>query len=483
MTYNNRKGATIAIILWIAVLIVACDNRNDSTGLSIIPDYSKVEIETHELPLTYRTVSANVSGQVSQDAGMTWNSIYVRSSYSYLGYIPNQEYGEVRTEYLTQLYVPEGFKFSETPINHKVDSAFITLYYDQFTGDKLQPMQVEAYKLSKPLPHRRYSVGDVSGYLSDVKLGEQSYTAERGNDTINKKRVVQIPLDLLHPGIGQELYDKSRNGDPIFSSQEKFSEYFPGIYLRSSAGKGNVLKVSKTALSLYYQYKDTLYKKDGFTIDTIIENTHIQELAHTSEVPQLSRYGNSGLDRLLTSSGEYTYIKSPAGVFTEITIPTAQISRMLKAETGYTKQLNATPLTIVGEANEQGVYALPIPEYLLLLPKDSLQSFFEKEHTELNEPYTTYIGASNISGSSSYTFGNISTLILQHIKAHPDEDLKVVIVPIDRTQATSNGRQGAGVSSSISNEVLPSAIKFKTDLETNKRFKVYITKRRSGSPI
>lgn len=484
MIYNRRRVGT-ALILGIAALLGACDSRNDSVGVSVVPDYTKFEVEEHELPLEYATISANVDGAAVSEGDITWNNIYVRSSYSYLGHIPNPEYGGIRTEYMTQLYVPAGFKFRETPLNHKIDSTFITLYYEQFTGDKQQPMQVEAYKLAKSLPHSKYSMGDVSEYLSDIKLGEQSYIAERGTDTIGGMRVVQIPLDELHPNIGQELYDKSRRNDPIFASQESFTKYFPGIYLTSSAGKGNVLKISKTALSFYYQYNDTVYKKDGTTIDTIKVSTHIQELSHTSEVPQISRYGNDSLDELLSKAarGEYTYVKSPAGVFTEITVPTTQIAKLLKEEPGFVKQLNATPLTIVGEANAQGTYSLTTPDYLLLLPKDSLQSFFEKEHTELNAPYTTYIGSSNISGATSYTFGNISTVITEHIKAHPDTDLKIVIVPIERTVATDNRRQNTGVSSSISNEVLPSAVKFKTNSKTNKHFKVYITKRRSGSPF
>lgn len=480
----NTKVA-IALIGGLVVILASCDKRTDSVGLSVVPDYTKVVTEEHELPLSYSTISANIKGEAVKEEGMTWNNIYVHSSYSYLGHIPNPEYGGIRTEYLTQLYVPKGFKFRETPLDHKVDSTFITLYYGEYTGDKQQPMQVEAYKLAKPLPSSRYSVGDVAGYVSGVKLGEQSYIPERGTDTISGSKVVQIPMDELHPGFGQQIYDMSRAGDPIFSSQENFTKFFPGIYLTSSAGEGNVLRISKTALSFYYQYKDTVYKKDGTTIDTIKISTHIQELSHTSEVPQVSRYGNESLDELMARAvrGDFAYIKAPAGVFTEVTIPTKKIAELLKEESGYVKQLNATPLTIVGEANEQGTYALTTPDYLLLLPKDSLQSFFEKENTEINAPYTTYVGASNLSGATTYTFGNISALISEHIKAHPNEDLRVVIVPITRTLANDNRGQSTGLSSSISNEVLPSAVKFKTDSENNRSFKVYITKRKSGSPF
>ena len=480
---------TALCIIAISATITACDNRADEVGASVFPEYSKVTAETFSVPLSYNTISAgSLGGQLTSvvtEDGMTLNNIYVNSSYAYLGSIPNEEYGEVKSEYLTQLHVPAGFKFAEDPFQNKIDSVFVLLYYSEYAGDGSQPMEAEAYQITRPLPAEdAYSIGDITPYITGArKLGEVSYTAAKGNGTVGTNHLIKIPVDTA---FGQMIYDMSRSDDPAFASQEAFDKFFAGIYLKNGAGKGSVLRVARTSLAMYYQAPNPNYDPNKPVEGVTEYRTMVQELSHTGEVPQTSRYGNYDLSRLIGTPEEhdgYAFVKSPAGVFAEITIPTTQIATLMAAEEGYEKTLNSAPLTIVAEPGAENIYRLNAPSDLLLLPKDSVQGFFEREYTELNARFSSFVSSTAIAGSATYTFGNIAPLLVAHIEAKPAEDLKVLVIPIERTLSgiSSSGSSTGDLSSSISNQILPAAVKIETGNELNRSLSIYITKKKKGS--
>lgn len=490
-TLLNTIGVALSSAL-LSLSFSSCDKRDNASGISVIPDYTKLTAERTNLPLSYSSISAgSLGGRLTSETtedGMTLNNVFVNSSYAYLGSIPNEDYGEVKSEYISQLYVPSGFKFAQEVKDNRIDSLFITLYYNSYTGDGKQPMQVKAFRIKHPLPDGdHYSIGDISKYIDDAELlGEVSYIASSGNSSAGENMsTIRIPLSR---SLGQELYDKSKSGDPVFASQAAFDRYFSGIYFSNGAGKGSILRISRTALTFYFQTKNPRYTQENASKETPEWITTIQELSHTNEVPQASRYGNYDLEKITGSAealGGYAYVKAPAGVFTEVTIPTTRLVSLLKEEPGYVKELNAAPLTIVGEGDKDSDYLLSAPQNLILLPRDSVQRFFEKEYTELNTRMTAYVSATTIHGSATYSFGNIAPLLLEHLKAKPGEDLRVVLIPIERTVRNSQPYGGvsgpAEISSSVSNQILPAAVRFATKGEINKELPIVITKRKEGA--
>lgn len=465
----------------------ACNKPTDNVGHALLPEYNKLKVQTEEFQITYHTIYADPSRGADARGGkedkFSNNSIYVSSHYAYLGSIPNQQFGGIRSEYMTQFYVPAGFKFVETPHEEKIDSAFVTLYYRDFTGDGKQPMQVEIYKLKKEIPSTKYSQKNPTEFMGE-KIGEQSYVAEKGTGRANNgEYVVRIPLSDSQKDFIQDFYQKSKNNDQVFASQKNFNAYFPGIYLRNTAGKGSILRISRTALTFYYRVQKTLVRPSTGLQDSVGYVTRAQELSHTTEVPQASFFGNYDLDRLVEESkeGKVGYIKAPAGVFTELTLPTRRIAETLKGKAGEERRrLNSFPLILVGEQNDPNEYFLTAPATLLLLPKDSLSRFFEKEKTDLDAPLSTYISKTAVLGVASYNFGNIAPLIQAHIAKNPQEDLKVVLVPIERT---TNSTPTGESTTSIVNQVFPAAVRFKAQDGKNGKIEAVIESRKSGSPF
>lgn len=472
-----------SLLVGVCLLLVSCEDRSNTLGVGMMPDYTQFKSFDTTFDLSYRTISADMKGTGSTTSGTQYNRMYVSSNYGYIGRIPNQEFGGIETEYLTQMYCPEGFLFRDQPVDNRIDSAFLTLYYDGYSGYGKDLVEVAAYRLDKPLPgNSKYSLESISDYYTrgeSKELGRASFMAVTGTPHEGKGTWVRIPIARE---IGQDFYDKSVAGSEVFRSQAAFDQYFPGVYFRVSAGTGSVIRVVRTALTFCYRKEQMLKRRSTGKVDSLAYVPAIQELSHTNEVPQLSRFANMGLGELMAPGSDYAYIKSPAGVLAEITIPTREIKKKLdEAPKGSVRVLASAPFAISGENRQLSEYQLVYPTSLVLMPRDSVAHFFESELTDADSPFTTYVSRQAIQGSSTYTFGNISALISKHIEKKPDEDLRVVVVPVQYV-APEQQQSGAVSPSSVTNLVLPSTLKIKMDGKNNK-LRVYINERKEGSPF
>ena len=85
-----------------------------------------------------------------------------------------------------------------------------------------------------------------------------------------------------------------------------------------------------------------------------------------------------GLERLV-SDDNCTYLKAPAGIFTEVTLPVEEI---MQDNTSLDYLLSVSmSFERLNSLNPNDKYNFAAPSTILLLPKDSLYSFFEKEKT------------------------------------------------------------------------------------------------------
>lgn len=493
-------------------VLTSCQDQNNTLGLEHLPEYTQSKSLTEHLPVSYHTLVndrdlGGADGRGKELPEVVYNNIYVSSSYGYVGTIPNKEYGGITCDYLTQVRCPAGFTFGEEPLDHKVDSAFVAIYYTGYTGNGDAPLEISAYKLKKPLERAnyKYSIGDISAYSDERELlGQTTFTASKGDGVIQSPKMPYILIPLSRD-MGQEFYDLARAGSPHFQSQAAFDQYFPGMHLKISAGAGSVLQVAGTSLVFYYSVKAKVKEKnkEGKEIETEKVVARAQEMVHTSEVPQVARFANEGLDRLLqkveSEGSAYSFIKSPAGVITEVVLPIAQIEKMLAgAPNGATRQLNSIHYALkginqvmeLGAKEEDTTYALTSPSHLLLLPKDSLATFFSKELTPLIRPYTAFLSNRSSSTSLTYDFGNIASVVTKHMedKANRGKDLHLCVVPVEvATSSGSSGGQsssgGESTLSTVSHLVLPAAMKIAKKDDANSTIKVTIIERKVGSPF
>ena len=169
----------------------------------------------------------------------------------------------------------------------------------------------------------------------------------------------------------------------------------------------------------------------------------------TPEVIQINQIQNKN-DILLQDNAEFTYIKSPAGVYTEVEFPLTE-----KADKINNQALNLAKFKVTALPDEDADrrYKLTPSPYLLLVNKDDLKDFFEQRKVPDN---VTSFYAQLDQTTYTYDFGNLSPMI-NHYKKENDnkiKDLTYVLVPIDVTISNINNQ---ATITAVYNQMTPTA--------------------------
>ena len=146
---------------------------------------------------------------------------------------------------------------------------------------------------------------------------------------------------------------------------------------------------------------------------------------------------NTRLQQLANETG-HTYLKTPAGLFTQLTIPMSDIM----AGHG-NDSVNSAKIILYRQNNtSESAYHFNIPKNLVMLPSDSLQSFFANNRIPDNK--TSFLATYN-STTNSYVFNNISGIVNLFMRHTNSANWgKVVVVPVELqtvTQGTGNNQQ------------------------------------------
>lgn len=417
-----------------AGLLTGC-NDPGLLGGTIQPDGDKVNVKVDSFLITSSTIKVD--------------SIYSKSSNGTLGQFYDPQFGEYKSDFICQFYCKEGFEFSRKPIDSKIDSVKFFVYWGSYVGDSLSPMKAEVYPVVKSLDNNYYSNIDPTKY-ADMKmvLGGETYTTY---DVKNSKGRDSVAI-ALKPEIGQRIYDETIKNPSSFVNQEAFNEFFPGLYITNTYGMGSVVEIDQSILLIYYQYQDTTKASDGK--DSTFVTTGVEQFRVTDEVIQMNRMSSFGLEELLQPNDEYTYLKSPAGVCTRFVIPAEDIFGKVGD-----RVVNNMPFSVKIMPQQDWKYAVDPSKdkncNLLLLPEDSLNVFFEKNGTE--DKTTAYL-ASNV--NNTYDFKNIARLLKIHKEKSPNEDLRIVVVPVAVNNSTGSG------TTTVRNYQKPAGFTLRKDPET-----------------
>ena len=423
-------------------ILGGCNDELSEVGSSIQPDGDKSFVYVDSFQLSAKTV--------------LMDSVYAQTTSGLLGEIYDPLYGNIKSDYLCQFYCPENYQFQNTPLNGVIDSMDLRIFYSSWVGDSLTPMQVTVYPITTVPERNFYTNVDPEKYCDmQTVLGQKMYTAydvtisdsvRNGLTSTTYTPVVRVKLPTE---IGQDFYNETVNNPSSFENQDAFNQYFPGLYITNTFGSGNLLTVYQTSFFIYYRY--TVEGSAGQ--DSIVNGR--EQFNVTREVIQLNHVANANLEPLLLPDEKYTYMRTPAGVYTELTLPITEIK-----ETVGSRFLNNLPLTLHAMPQENWDYAFEPPSYLLLLPTDSVKGFFEQNKVENNE--TAFLSGIYDSSTRTYTFGNISNLIKYQLENAPDEDLQVSVIPVSR-ETQSDSYSGTEYTVTLSNYMLPSGVKIVKD--------------------
>lgn len=425
----SLKQYTAVIVLCISGYVVTgCSDDNNMVGSGIQPDEDFATVYSDTFQLKASTVKVD--------------SLYAKTPGGLLGEIYDPLYGYLKADYLCQFYCEEEYTFRETPREGKVDSMDLYIEFHQYAGDPLASIQVYAYPVNKPLDKQYYTFVNPEEY-ADMQhpLSNATYTiASTFVDSIVDDKGVLRPQHIIRlrlpAELGQRFYDETIHNPSSFSTQEAFNQFFPGIYITTSYGSGSVVKVVDTYMAIAYNY---LTESSSGAIDSAV--VAYEGFGTTKEVIQLNRMESHNEAQLLTENDEYTYLKTPAGIFTRIVVPTKEIASTVEG-----RILNRFILNLKYMPQEDWMYSFTPPTQLLLVPEDSLSTFFQ--HNSIENNVTTYLSVSSSNDTPTstsagydpltrtYYFNNIVNLLSYHIQNNPEEDLRLLVVPITREYST-----------------------------------------------
>lgn len=445
---NIKYWASLALA---SFFFMSCDDTTDNIGSSLTDNIDKLHITTDTFNVSTRSIVAD--------------SVLSRNTTGYLGKVRDPETGAyMSSSFMTQFYSPENFTFPEKDSIKSLDanglivadSCDIRLYYNGFYGDSLATMKLSAYELAKPVEEQSkfYSNFDVEKeYLPTDKSKKTNkvYTLTDLNVNASERYSSEYMPNIrvtLNKDIGTKIIRAYYDNPAIFKNAYSFvHELVPGFYFKNVSGIGSMAYISLSQLNVYFRHKTTVTVNDSTKRDTII--TANAAFPGTEEVLQTTSITNDKETiQRLADDKTCTYIKSPAGIFTEMRIPVAEIvEKQYIGEDGKTYShlndtINSAKVVLTRINNTQNSkYELDAPQTLLMIPKADMYSFFEDNKIA---DYKTSFLATYSSSSNTYTFNNIGSLV-KHLYDTGDRTKDdwncVVIIPVTTTFNTTGQTQ------------------------------------------
>lgn len=436
------------IAIMSCITIASCDDTTDSIGNSLTDNMDMLKVTTDTFNVATRSIVAD--------------SVLSRSTTGYLGKIRDIETGNYITgDFMAQFSTLENYKLPEKDSIVSLqdgeviaDSCSIRLFYTDYYGDSLATMNITAYEMNEPMKegvkyysnfdpiaeglirndgmkvNKTYTLTDLS--ISDEdRADESSYTP---NIKINLNKPYTDKNGVTYNNYGTYIMRMYYEDPDRFKNSYNFiHEVCPGFYFKTNDGIGSMAYITVSQLNIYFRYLND---------STYVGTT---SFSATEEVLQTTNISNDKQNIAdLANDNTCTYLKTPAGIFTEITLPVDEITENHNNDTINTAKISLTRIN----NNTHDEYSLSAPSTLLMIPKDSLHTFFENGD---NVDYKKSFIATYSSSTNQYTFNNISGMITymadikkkglaensNWLNEHPDWN-RVVVIPVSVTTNSSS---------------------------------------------
>jgi hypothetical protein len=456
-----RKMLLTGIVASVMFTISSCDEDTASIGKTLTSNVDLFTIVSDTFDVSSKSLVVD--------------AVLSNSTYGYLGRIKDPETSAyITSDYMTQfatlenaidsIFYPKENVMSMKDGKEVADSCYISIMLKGFTGDSLASMKMTISELDRPIDDtKKYYTNfdpEAEGYIrtdglkynvmysvTDMMDSDSVRNAEKGSYSIN------IKLDKPYKAKNGKEYDNY--GTYLLQTYYEHPEYFknpseftknvcPGFYFKTTDGLGMMAEIETSRLSVFYRIMNE--DKKEYNVYSLFYST--QEVLQTSHIV-------NDVDRIkeLAEEKECTYLKTPAGIYTEVELPVDDIKLNHENDTITSAKIVFHKLNDKMELSEK---LLKDPTTLLMVEKDSLKNFFEDREVANN--ITSFLATLSTT-YNSYTFNNISSLInylymkkteggANFTKEHPNWN-KVVLVPVQ----TTAGSTATTTVSAVNNEM------------------------------
>lgn len=420
----------LTVLVIAALTFAACDDTTEGIGGSITNKIDNINISNSAFNVTTKSIVAD--------------SVLSRNNTGLIGKMKDPETGNyVKGDYMTQLSVLPTFSVDTLDYikqankgSIEADSCYLLVSYNASYGDTIAPMKVTAYEMTKPMAEDKEYYSNYDAFEKGwVNENNQHWSSNYNLSNTSDVKNFKIYLNKKYKKDGKTY---KNYGSYIMQTYAEHPEYFktnykflynvcPGFYIKNVGGTGNMAKIWNTELIFYWTRKKTI------NTDSTAVSIGYNRFDGTEEVLQLNKIENDteNLKKLASKDQEKcTYLKSPAGIFTEVTLPIEDIMKGHEKDTLNTATISFPRLN---NDNEDNPYNFATPSTILMVQKDSLQSFFEK--SKLADSRTSYTASYSSTGTykNAYTFQNIANLVsaMYKNKGKGENWNKVVLVPVN----------------------------------------------------
>lgn len=422
----------LTVLVIAALTFAACDDTTEGIGGSITNKIDNINISNSAFNVTTKSIVAG--------------AVLSRNNTGLIGKMKDPETGNyVKGDYMTQLSVLPTFSVDTLDYikqanngSIEADSCYLLVSYNASYGDTIAPMKVTAYEMTRPMSEDQEYYSDYDAFKAEagwVSENNQHWSSNYNLSNTSDVKNFKIYLNKkykkdgkTYKNYGSYIMQTYAEHPEYFKTNYKFLHYVcPGFYIKNVGGTGNMAKIWNTELIFYWTRKKTINK------DSTAVSIGYNRFDGTEEVLQLNKIENDteNLKKLASKDQEKcTYLKSPAGIFTEVTLPIEDIMKGHEKDTLNTATISFPRLN---NENEDNPYNFATPSTILMVQKDSLQSFFEK--SKLADSRTSYTASYSSTGTykNAYTFQNIANLVsaMYKNKGKGENWNKVVLVPVN----------------------------------------------------
>ena len=439
------KKLIIAGIAMLTIAISSCDKDTTTMGYTLTSEKDQFNVMVDTFDVATQSVSAG--------------AVLSRSAYSYLGRIKDPETGAyITSDYMTQFMVLENEGDGIFQVKDSISSldslgrpealsCYLNIIVSSYQGDSLAAMKLAVEELAKPVEEGKtyYTnfVPEKSGYIrQDGLFKEKLYSIidltmsdSLRNVRRNGNYYERILIPLNDPYTDKEGNAYNNYGTYLMRQYYDHPEYFrsaiafaqnvcPGFYVKTTDGIGLMSEIISNQLVVDYRFKEDSVQYLGehvfYGTEEVLQTTHISN-------------NQEKIDSLLKEKW-CTYLKTPAGIFTEVTLPVDDIKKGHENDTITSAKIVFQRLR---DASKLSDVIMDEPQYLLMVEADSVSTFFE--NNSLNDNMTSYLATFN-SQYNTYAFNNISNLInrMDEKRNSSVNWNKVILVPVKASTSTSS---------------------------------------------
>ena len=421
----------------LAATLFSCDDTTTGIG-GFVSDNDKISAFSDSYPVTTKTVLLD--------------SVYSRTRNAYLGRYTDPDFGLYTADFLAQINCPQDFRFPETI--QSIEETSLAMFYRSFYGDSLAILRLRVDTLNKVINDTGedkslyYTSFNPKRYYDAAKepMVERNYSAidlSLSDSILHDNTLYKGVYAHLDKDFSKYLFKKYQENNHVnFKDAHAFiNNVLKGFYFHVTQGEGSVLYIEDIQMRMKVKY--LVERKSTGKIDSVAYT--MIPMATTKEVFMSTHMESTdGLEAATEEKG-HTYIKTPAGLCTEVTFPLQEMYNQHKGDT-----LNSVSLIIKkykdsGANQDLSPYKAGIPQHLLMVKKSEMKDFFEQNKNYDNK--TSFIGSYDPS-INGYRFTKLNRLISQIFsemangKAKDKDWDKVLLVPVSTEMDVSNNIVG-----------------------------------------